>query len=404
MDQASGNDRFVPTTDITAVQAASLIDNSCDMIGCDDPEKCVRPAARFCDARVWISRSGGAPNGDQTHDSAPCASGRCALVRRAPGNLGFHCLTWPLTARPHQIIDIYLGEPFRLRIDGGPLQTAPETVVVGPQGSRRIQLYVSGEIHIFNILLQPAGLNRMIGIDMTSLVNEGITARDVLGRWASQLSDAVRSAWDFNSRVSAAERWFGSMLEYSAPESGIDHTSRLLLATRGRVRIDALVERSGLSARHFQRRFTAQVGLSPKLYARTIRFDSALIAHRDAPEKPWTEIVHEAGYLIRRISFVSATPWSAAHQASSLTTGRTFFSRCMAEIYKRHRQRALFAWDLIEPECLRALLREGKAMPKKKQTTLRRLLACALATLVVVGSICGELLRRNNPSSPDESL
>lgn len=211
--------------------------------------------------------------------------------------LGSAVLTWPLTARPHQIIDIYLGDPFRLRIDGGPLQTAPETVVVGPQGSRRIQLYVSGEIHIFNILLQPAGLNRMIGIDMTSLVNEGITARDVLGKSASQLSDAVRSAWDFSSRVSAAERWFGSMLENSAPESGIDHTSRLLLATRGRVRIDALVERSGLSARHFQRRFTAQIGLSPKLYARTIRFDSALIAHRDAPEKPWTEIVHEAGYF-----------------------------------------------------------------------------------------------------------
>ena len=125
-------------------------------------------------------------------------------------------LTWPLTARPHQIIDIYLGDPFRLRIDGGSLQTAPETVVVGPQGSRRIQLYVSGEIHIFNILLQPAGLNRMIGIDMTSLVNEGITARDVLGGSASQLSDAVRSAWDFNSRVSAAERWFACMLDSSA--------------------------------------------------------------------------------------------------------------------------------------------------------------------------------------------
>jgi hypothetical protein len=34
-------------------------------------------------------------------------------------------LSWPLTARPHQIIDIYLGEPFRLRIDGGPLHSAP---------------------------------------------------------------------------------------------------------------------------------------------------------------------------------------------------------------------------------------------------------------------------------------
>ena len=211
--------------------------------------------------------------------------------------LGAEGLTWPLTARPHQIIDICLGDPFRLRIDGGSLQMAPETVVVGPQRSRRIHLYMSGEVHIFNILLQPAALNRLVGVDMTSLVNEGIPTRDVLGKRGALLGDAVRSAVDFASRVAAAERWFGMMLDSSSAEDEIDHTSRFLLTMRGRVRIDALVEQSGLSARHFQRRFTFQVGLSPKLYARTIRFDGALTAHRNEPMKSWTRIAHEAGYF-----------------------------------------------------------------------------------------------------------
>ena len=215
--------------------------------------------------------------------------------RRA--TLGSEGLTWPLTARPHQIIDIYLGDPFRLRIDGGPLQTAPETVVVGPQGSRRTQLYLSGEVHVFNILLQPAALNHLVGVDMTSLVNEGIPARDVLGKRAVQLSDAVRSAADFASRVAAAERWFGMMQDDGSAPDGIDYTSRLLLASRGRIRIEHLVKQSDLSARHFQRRFTSQVGLSPKLYARTIRFDAALTAHRNEPMRSWTRIAHEAGYF-----------------------------------------------------------------------------------------------------------
>lgn len=215
--------------------------------------------------------------------------------RRA--TLGSEGLTWPLTARPHQIIDIYLGDPFRLRIDGGPLQTAPETVVVGPQGSRRIQLHMSGEVHIFNILLQPAALNRLVGVDMTSLVNEGVPARDVLGKRGVLLSDTVRSAADFASRIAAAERWFAMMQDDSPTQDGIDYASRLLLASRGRVRIEDLVKRSGLSARHFQRRFTSQVGLSPKLYARTVRFDAALTAHRDEPMKSWTRIAHEAGYF-----------------------------------------------------------------------------------------------------------
>jgi AraC-like DNA-binding protein len=212
------------------------------------------------------------------------------------GSLGSTVLTFPLAARPHQIIDIYLGDPFRLRIDGGPLHAAPETVVVGPQGSRHIRLYVSGELHVFNILLQPAGLHRLVGIDMRGLINEGIAARDVLGRSAVLLNDAVRSARDFPSRVAAAERWFDMMLD-GRSEDGIGHTSRLMLAAQGNERIDALMRRSGLSARHFRRRFASQVGLSPKLYARTIRFDAALTAHQNQPARSWTEIIHETGYF-----------------------------------------------------------------------------------------------------------
>ncbi len=213
------------------------------------------------------------------------------------GGLGAAVLSWPLTARPHQIIDIYLGDPFRIRIEGGPLLTSPETVVVGPQGARRIQMYVSGDVHVFNILLQPAALNRLIGVDMTSLVNEGMAAQDVLGKRATRLSDAVRSARDFASRVAAAERWFGNLLESDGAVDGIDLASRYLLAARGRVRIDTLIDKSGLSARQFQRRFTTQIGLPPKLYARTTRFDAALTAHRKNPARSWTEIAHEAGYF-----------------------------------------------------------------------------------------------------------
>ncbi|MCC8958000.1 AraC family transcriptional regulator [Bradyrhizobium sp. Pear77] len=168
--------------------------------------------------------------------------------------------------------------------------------MVGPQGSRRIHIYASGQVHIFNILLQPAALHRLVGIDMTSLINEGIAARDVLGRYAGLLSDAVRSATDFASRIAAAENWFGMMLERSAPDDRIGEASRSLLTARGNVRIDTLVKQSGLSPRQFQRRFTAQVGLSPKLYARTTRFDHALTAHRNQPAKPWTNIIHDAGY------------------------------------------------------------------------------------------------------------
>jgi AraC-like DNA-binding protein len=69
------------------------------------------------------------------------------------------------------------------------------------------------------------------------------------------------------------------------------------MTTRGNIRVETLVKQSGFSTSQFQRRFAMQVGLSPKVYARTARFDAALTSHRNQPAKPWTQVVHEAGYF-----------------------------------------------------------------------------------------------------------
>jgi AraC-like DNA-binding protein len=193
--------------------------------------------------------------------------------------LGSAVLTWPVAARPHQILNIHLAEPYRVRIDGGPATTTP------------------GSIHVFNILLQPTGLNRLIGINMTSLVNQAPAASDVLGKSAVNLGDAIRAASVFRERVAAVEHWVEMMLDKRERDGAISHASRLLIAARGSARIEGLVGRSGLSTSQFQRRFATQVGMTPKLFARTIRFDRALIARRSAPDRPWTDIIHELGYF-----------------------------------------------------------------------------------------------------------
>jgi AraC-like DNA-binding protein len=169
--------------------------------------------------------------------------------------------------------------------------------VVGPQTYRRAHVYLSGSVHVFNILFQPTGLNRLVGTDMRSLVNQDPAALDVLGKSAITLRDALRAAPDFRERVAAVERWVGSLLDKREPDGAIDYASRLLVAARGRARIESLVEGSGLSTSQFQRRFWTQVGMTPKLFARTIRFDRALIIRRNAPGRTWTDIIHELGYF-----------------------------------------------------------------------------------------------------------
>jgi methylphosphotriester-DNA--protein-cysteine methyltransferase len=86
-------------------------------------------------------------------------------------------------------------------------------------------------------------------------------------------------------------------LEKRRPDAEIERASRLLMTGQGRARIGNLVRRSGLSANQFQHRFAIEVGMTPKLFARTIRFDAAMTAHRTAPNRSWTDIVHDLGYF-----------------------------------------------------------------------------------------------------------
>lgn len=212
--------------------------------------------------------------------------------------LGSAVLSWPVTARPHQILNIHLAETYRVRSDGGRAHATPDICVVGPQTYRRVHVSLSGSIHVFTILFQPTGLNRLVGINMRTLVNEDPAASDVLGKSAVALGDAVRMAPGFDQRVAAVERWVATMLERrGGAESAIGLASRRMIALRGGARIDDLVAKSGFSTRQFERRFATEVGMTPKLFARTIRFDRALIARRTAPNRTWTDIIHELGYF-----------------------------------------------------------------------------------------------------------
>ena len=75
--------------------------------------------------------------------------------------------------------------------------------------------------------------------------------------------------------------------------------------------------------RQFERRFCELVGVTPKRYARIVRFDAALRAKMAVPKRAWTDIAHEIGYYdqmhmvhdFRRFSGESPTNYFARFKA-----------------------------------------------------------------------------------------
>ncbi len=203
-----------------------------------------------------------------------------------------------LPARPDLFIEIYLGEAYRIAANGGVAAPTPSDVmIVSPHIRRRVTLHLGGEIQVFHVSLQPTALHRLFGVDAAELADDAVEARLVFGAGYDRLRDAVLAAPDFAGRVAAAQGWFASRLDEARADDPVDAAARLLRRAGGRLSLDRLAARTGLSERQWRRRFELQTGVAPKLYARIARLDGALALRRARPDLSWSELAVAGGYF-----------------------------------------------------------------------------------------------------------
>ena len=202
----------------------------------------------------------------------------------------------PLPARPEQILEFYLGDRYQVRRDHTtPFEAAPQSVVVGPQCEQCTELGLRGRLDVFTIHFQPAGCHGLFGLPMPEFLNKGVPAHDALGEIVPLLEERLAAVAEFSARVEAVE----AVLKPYAVRGkcdGVARAAQILLARTGEVRIGDLATYCGLSERQFERRFQMAVGMPPKLYARVVRFYTALEKQLRHPRQSWTEAALEAGY------------------------------------------------------------------------------------------------------------
>lgn len=230
-----------------------------------------------------------------------------------------------LPGRPAQFLEIYLDTPYRVSTEGSPFHEAPEAVLVGASTRHSTRLWVRGPVATFHIGFQPTGFHRLFGLPMDRIVDRGAPA-DSLGLGAlDELVDQVRRAADFESRARVADRWIALRLAGSRPDEPLDRLARLIRRAGGAPPVAEMAARIGLSPRQLQRRFIEQVGMAPKLYARTVRFEAVLETRERAPQMTWAALAQRHGYfdqahLLRDAhAFTGAPPSALVGQEISMS-------------------------------------------------------------------------------------
>lgn len=203
-------------------------------------------------------------------------------------------LVIPLPARPKQLLTFSFADPFRIPRPGSDYGDAtPRVTVVGPQTQARAGLLVCGRIDNFTVHFQPSGFNRLFGIPMTELTDAAYDAYAVIGHEIPRLEHQLCDIFGFAERIQIIEERLIRMLGCYGTPDPVSILANNLFAGNGFQRVSAMATSSGLSPRQFERRFLAQVGVPPKLYARIIRFNAALDHKLRSPSRAWSNIAND---------------------------------------------------------------------------------------------------------------
>ena len=202
----------------------------------------------------------------------------------------------PIPARSAAILEFTLGDPHEVLFTEGPRrEVAHPCNVVGVQTYRRVQLSMRGQPRHVRRPVSTGRVSALLSVPVDTLTNRHFDGRDVCGAWVDDLG----IGWAHRPRLRSASGTPTSACCCDALRRAHMRASRRRArcsSEKGNLRISGLVEQSGLSARQFERRFAAHVGMSPKRYARVVRFEAALNRKKQAPGLRWTEVAHELGY------------------------------------------------------------------------------------------------------------
>ena len=173
---------------------------------------------------------------------------------------------------------------------------APRATLVGPYTHPLIEITFQGRLELLLVQLQPTALKAFPGISVCRLTNSFAEAETAMGMDASQVIADFLAATTDVERLSAAEAFALGIFDIANLPDEIGHAARRLRDRPGRLSVEALAHIAGLSHRQFQRRFTSEVGIAPKTYARLCRMTAVIDARENQPHQHWADLAAKFGY------------------------------------------------------------------------------------------------------------
>jgi AraC-like DNA-binding protein len=198
---------------------------------------------------------------------------------------------------PHGLLEIivHLGVRYSV-VEERSTWKCSTTCVTGLQLGPLVIQAPAHRTKVLGIRLTPEGAYALFGRPMHEVTRLTVDLDDLVGAAAAELADQCFAASTADACFGAAIRWIDARLARTVrTDPVVAWTLRQIRRRAGMVSIGALREQTGFSKTRLAELFQAQAGVTPKQYARLIRFRNVL-DRIHAGEVALADAAHEAGY------------------------------------------------------------------------------------------------------------
>lgn len=145
--------------------------------------------------------------------------------------------------------------------------------------------------------MHPAGLQPFIDFDVDNFTGSTLTMSEVWGKDGEKLEADMLACTTNEQRIAVLETFLLSKRQaLKIDNAPVEYCVDAMLKSVGDIAIDSLADELEIGKRQLERRFTAAVGISPKLLARIIRFQNVLQLIESNEFKNFTSIAYEGGF------------------------------------------------------------------------------------------------------------
>ena|SRR5688500_4435375 len=218
------------------------------------------------------------------------------------------------------------GDRFHQHFEGEQ-RLQPRNFLVG-QMTGPILISPCGAVELLGIRFQPGATRPFVDVPAHEVTDRLVDLGGVSGKLERGLLSACGNVRTLADKVAAADAFLVSQLIERKYDSQLVALAATIIDRRGLVSVHQLASDAGVSNRQLERRFQREVGISPKLLARIVRFQQVFRAVEQG-NAAWADVAVDCGYydqphLIRDFNqFAQQTPAVLFASQSPLTESFT---------------------------------------------------------------------------------